>query len=230
MVGNGNEVAFRSATELAASIRSGEIASREVLEVFLDRIDRLDKSVNSVVTIDADRARKEARAADDAVARGGSRGAGGGGLGPLHGVPMTVKDSWQTAGMRTTSGAPELSGLVPEIDAWPVHRLRRAGAAIFGKTNLPIYAGDFQSYNEVFGTTNNPWDRSRTPGGSSGGSAAALAAGFVPLEFGSDIGGSLRAPAHFCGVFSHQPSLDLVPQRGSGPPPTPAIPVRGAPA
>jgi amidase len=108
-----------------------------------------------------------------------------------------------------------------------VQRLKAAGAIILGKTNVPVALRDWQSYNDVYGTTNNPWDLSRSPGGSSGGSAAALAAGFVPLEFGSDIGGSLRAPAHFCGVFSHKPSLDLVPQRGSGPPQTPAIPVRG---
>src|SRR5206468_12260865 len=133
-----------------------------------------------------------------------------------------VKDSWQTAGMRTTSGAPELAEFVPDIDAWPVERLRSAGAVIFGKTNLPIYAGDFQSYNDVFGTTNNPWDLSRTPGGSSGGSAAALASGFSPLELGSDIGGSIRLPSHMSGVMGHKPSYAIVPAHGQipGPPGT----------
>jgi amidase len=127
----------------------------------------------------------------------------------------------------TTWGNPKFKDWRPEVDALAVQRLKAAGAIILGKTNVPVALRDWQSYNDVYGTTNNPWDLSRSPGGSSGGSAAALAAGFVPLEFGSDIGGSLRAPAHFCGVFSHKPSLDLVPQRGSGPPQTPAIPVRG---
>jgi amidase len=127
----------------------------------------------------------------------------------------------------TTWGNPKFKDWRPEVDALAVQRLKAAGAIILGKTNVPVALTDWQSYNDVYGTTNNPWDLSRSPGGSSGGSAAALAAGFVPLEFGSDIGGSLRAPAHFCGVFSHKPSLDLVPQRGSGPPQTPAIPVRG---
>jgi amidase len=133
---------------------------------------------------------------------------------------MTVKDSFQTAGMRTTSGAPELSAFIPQEDAWPVARLRDAGAIIFGKTNLPIYAGDMQTYNEVFGTTNNPHDLSRTPGGSSGGSAAALACGFTPLELGSDIGGSIRLPSHMSGVAGHKPSFGIVPAHGQipGPP------------
>jgi amidase len=135
---------------------------------------------------------------------------------------MTIKDSFSTAGMRTTSGAPELSDHVPDEDAWPVAALRRAGAVIFGKTNLPIYAGDMQSYNEVFGTTTNPWDHDRTPGGSSGGSAAALAARLTPLELGSDIGGSIRLPAHMSGVYGHKPSFGIVPAHGQipGPPGT----------
>src|SRR5262249_2703199 len=162
-----------------------------------------------------DRARKEADEADAALARGEIRG-------PLHGVPITIKDSFQTKGMRTTSGAPELSGFIPTEDAWPVARLRETGAVIYGKTNLPIYAGDLQSYNEVFGTTNNPHDVSRTPGGSSGGSAAALACGFTPLELGSDIGGSIRLPSHMSGVVGHKPSYGIVPAHGQipGPPGT----------
>ena len=209
------DLVYRSASDLAARISSGELASREVLEAFLERVGSHDGPVNSVVTIDAERARSEAHAADEAVASGAP-------LGPLHGVPMTVKDSWQTAGMRTTSGAPELADFVPEVDAWPVARLRAAGAVIFGKTNLPIYAGDFQSYNEVFGTTNNPFDLTRTPGGSSGGSAAALACGFTPLELGSDIGGSIRLPSHMSGVVGHKPSYGIVPAHGQipGPPGT----------
>ncbi|MEW6300674.1 MAG: amidase [Thermodesulfobacteriota bacterium] len=210
-----SELAYSTAVDIAKRIRRREVSSREVLDYFLERVDRLDKRINSVVTIDAERARAEADAADAALARGEVRG-------PLHGVPMTVKDSFQTAGMRTTSGAPELADFVPQEDAWPVARLREAGAIIFGKTNLPIYAGDLQSYNEVFGTTNNPYDLSRTPGGSSGGSAAALACGFTPLELGSDIGGSIRLPAHMSGVTGHKPSYGIVPAHGQipGPPGT----------
>jgi amidase len=209
------ELAFLSAIEIANQIREHKISSRETLDYFLARIDVLDGPINSVVTIDAVRARREADAADAALARGETRG-------PLHGVPMTVKDSFQTAGMLTTSGAPELSAFVPEEDAWPVARLREAGAIIFGKTNLPIYAGDMQTYNEVFGTTNNPHDVSRTPGGSSGGSAAALACGFTPIELGSDIGGSIRLPSHMSGVAGHKPSYGIVPAHGQipGPPGT----------
>jgi amidase len=209
------ELAYLSAIDIAGKIRKREISSREATDYFLARVASLDKRINSVVTIDAERARKEADAADAATARGEARG-------PLHGVPMTVKDSFQTKGMRTTSGAPELANYIPDEDAWPVARLREAGAIIFGKTNLPIYAGDLQSYNEVFGTTNNPHDVSRTPGGSSGGSAAALAAGFTPLELGSDIGGSIRLPSHMSGVAGHKPSYGIVPAHGQipGPPGT----------
>lgn len=210
-----SELAYATAIDLAKKIRQREVSSREVLDLFLERVATLDKRINSVVTIDAERARAEADAADGALARGEVRG-------PLHGVPMTIKDSFQTAGMRTTSGAPELSDFIPQEDAWPVARLRAAGAIIFGKTNLPIYAGDLQSHNEVFGTTNNPYDLLRTPGGSSGGSAAALACGFTPLELGSDIGGSIRLPSHMSGVVGHKPSYGIVPAHGQipGPPGT----------
>jgi amidase len=210
-----SELGYATATELARRIRAKEVSSREVLTELLDRVDRLDGPVNSVVTLDADRALAEADRADEITARGW-------GQGPLHGVPMTIKDSWQTAGLRTTSGAPELRDYVPAEDAWPVARLREAGAIVFGKTNLPIYAGDFQSYNELFGTTSNPYDLARSPGGSSGGSAAALACGFTPLELGSDIGGSIRLPAHMSGVMGHKPSYGIVPAHGQipGPPGT----------
>jgi amidase len=210
-----SKLAYTSAIAIAKQIRQRKISSREALDYFLARVEALDKSINSVVTVDADRARAEADKADAELARGEVRG-------PLHGVPMTIKDSLQTAGMRTTSGAPELAGFVPTEDAWPVARMRQAGAIIFGKTNLPIYAGDLQSYNEVFGTTNNPYDLSRTPGGSSGGSAAALACGFTPLEVGSDIGGSIRLPSHMSGIVGHKPTYGIVPAHGQipGPPGT----------
>lgn len=202
-----------SAIELAAAIRAREVSSREALTHFVERVDRLDGPLNSVVTRDVERAFRAASAADDAAAAGGATA-------PLHGVPITIKDSYMTEGVRTTSGAPELSEHIAAEDAAPVASLRRAGAVIWAKTNLPIYAGDMQTYNEVFGTTNNPWDIERTPGGSSGGSAAALAARFTPLEVGSDIGGSIRLPAHMSGVLGHKPSYGIVPAHGQipGPP------------
>src|SRR5689334_5110646 len=163
-------------------------------------------------------ARAAADAADAALSTGERR--------TLLGVPMTV-EHYAVAGLPTTRGDPRYKDWNADDDALVVQRLKAAGAVILGKTNVPLNLADWQSFNEVYGTTNNPWDLSRTPGGSSGGSAAALAAGFVPLELGSDIGGSLRAPAHFCGVCSHKPSLELIPERGSGPPQTPPGPVRG---
>ncbi len=207
------ELHERSALELATAIREGEVASREVLDHLLDRIEKLDGPINAVVTLDRERAVAEAKRADDATARGDD-------LGPLHGVPITVKDAFSTAGMRTTSGAPMLAEHIPDTDAAPVAALRRAGCIVFGKTNLPMFAGDMQTYNDVFGVTNNPYDLDRTPGGSSGGAGAALACGFTPLELGSDIGGSIRIPAHMCGVVGHKPSHGIVPSTGHipGPP------------
>ena len=204
---------WMSARELAAGIRAGDLSSREVLDHLVERIERLDGPINSVVRWDLERARAAADEADRAVARGDD-------LGPLHGVPMTIKDSFQTEGCITTSGSPDLADYVPAQDAWPVARLREAGAIPFAKTNLPLFAGDIQSYNEVYGTTNNPHHLERTPGGSSGGSAAALAMGFTPIELGSDIGGSIRVPAHYSGVVGHKPSFGIVPGHGQipGPP------------
>src|SRR5438105_901463 len=212
-------LAYRTAGELATALADREISARELLDAVISRIEALDPKINAVVVRDFDRARAAADAADAALARGERR--------PLLGLPMTVKEAFHVAGLPTTWGNPKFKDWKAEVDALAVQRLKAAGAIILGKTNVPINLRDWQSYNEVYGTTNNPWDLSRSPGGSSGGGAAALAAGFVPLEFGSDIGGSLRAPAHFCGVFSHKPSLHLVPQRGAGPPKIPANPVRG---
>ncbi len=199
-----------SAHDLAAAIRGREISASEALAHQVERIERLDGPINSVVQWDLDRARLAASAADEAVASGDD-------LGPLHGVPITIKDSFQTEGCITTSGAPELAEFVPDEDAAPVARLRDAGAIPFAKTNLPIFAGDIQTFNDVYGTTNNPHDPERTPGGSSGGSAAALAMGFTALELGSDIGGSIRVPAHYSGVSGHKPSYGIVPAHGQIP-------------
>ncbi|MDJ0767210.1 MAG: amidase [Ilumatobacter sp.] len=205
-----NDLHWWSATDLAAAIRGHEVTARDALEHLVARVEQLDGPINAVVQWDLERARTAADAADAALAAGEA-------LGPLHGVPMTIKDSFQTEGCITTSGAPELADHVPDHDAWPVARLRNAGAIPFAKTNLPIFAGDIQSYNEVYGTTNNPHDVTRTAGGSSGGSAAALAMGFTPLEVGSDIGGSIRVPAHYSGVMGHKPSYGIVPAHGQIP-------------
>ena len=203
------ELHWRSAGELAEAIRARDVSSLEVLDHLVERIERLD-SGNAVVAFDVERARAAADTADTAVMRGDE-------LGPLHGVPMTIKDSFSTVGCVTTSGAPQLADHVPTTDATPVARLREAGAIPFAKTNLPIFAGDIQSFNDVYGTTDNPYDASRTCGGSSGGAAAALAMGFTPIELGSDIGGSIRVPAHYSGVAGHKSSYGLVPGHGQIP-------------
>ena len=201
------ELVFASATDLVAWLQRGELSSAELLEALLERIDQVNGPVNAMVTIDADAARERARAADDERARGEAGGA-------LHGLPITIKDCFETAGIRTTAGAPFLADYVPQRDADAVGRLRGAGANVFAKTNLPFLTADGQAYNEVAGQTNNPWDLSRTPGGSSGGAAAALAAGMTPLDLGSDIAGSIRIPASFCGVYGLKPSYGLIPLRG----------------
>ena len=208
--------AHASATRLCAALRAGEVSSRELLELYLSRIEAGDPALNAVVTLDAERARGLAGEADTAWARSEPAG-------PLAGLPITIKDTIETGGLRTTAGAPWFSRHVPERDATAVSRLKAAGAIVFGKTNCPLLGGDAQSENVVFGTTGNPWALDRSPGGSSGGSAAALAAGLTTLELGSDIGGSVRNPAHYCGVYGHKPSSGLIPTRGHIPPPPGAL-------
>lgn len=207
------DIATATAAELGQAIRHRQISSRELLDGLLSRADRVNPAINAIVAWDVDRATAAANAADDATASGNATG-------PLHGLPMTVKDVFETAGLVTTSGAVALANHVPQADALGVARLRHAGAIIFGKTNTPEYAGDWQTYNDVYGRTSNPWDLTRTTGGSSGGAAAAVAAGLTPLEFGSDIGGSIRNPAHYNGVYGLKPSWGIVPVRGHipGPP------------
>jgi amidase len=202
-----NASAFLPASELAAAIRAKRISSRELLEAYLARIERINPSINAVVTLDAGRALDAAAAADAATAAGDD-------LGPLHGIPVTIKDAIETAGIRSTGGASELSRHVPAVDAPAVARLKQAGAIVFGKTNVPRWSADIQTYNDLFGTTNNPWDTSRTTGGSSGGAAAAVAAALTSFELGTDIGGSIRIPSGYCGVFGHKPSYGVVSQRG----------------
>lgn len=211
--------AYPRAADLIEALANKTVSSRELVDDAIARIEALDSKINAVVVRDFAAARAAATAADEALARGERR--------PLLGLPMTIKEQFNVAGLPTTWGEAQFKDWRPAEDALPVTRLKAAGAIILGKTNVPLNLSDWQSYNEIYGTTNNPWDLTRTPGGSSGGSAAALAAGFVALELGSDIAGSLRTPAHFCGVYAHKPSLDLVPQRGGGPPGTPMIPARG---
>jgi amidase len=200
-----------SATALARRIRRRQTSAVAVMEAHLRRIERWNPAVNAVVTLDADAALAQAQAADDALAEERL-------WGPLHGVPVTVKDQFATAGLRTTYGLPHYRDFVPDADAVTVGRLRRAGALLVGKTNLPLASYDWQSNNPQFGRTANPWALSRTPGGSSGGSAAALAAGFTPLELGADVAGSIRVPSHFCGVAGLRPTEDTLPLDGILPP------------
>ncbi|HET6874124.1 MAG TPA: amidase family protein [Acidimicrobiales bacterium] len=202
-----DEICLQPATELARSIRRRELSSRELLDMYLGRIERLNPDLNAVVTIEAERAQEEAERADEATAAGRP-------VGPLHGLPITIKDAIEVGGMRSTGGSFALADHVPVADGPAVSRLRQAGAIVFGKTNVPEWSGDIQTYNPLFGTTNNPWDLSVTPGGSSGGPAAAVAAGLTSFELGTDIGGSIRIPSSFCGVCGHKPSYGIVSQRG----------------
>ena len=209
---------FGTAREALRAMRTGVISCRELMERVYQRVHRLNPKVNAFLTLLEDQARERARQADEALAARRYWGA-------LHGLPILIKDSFSTAGVRTTCGSRLLEKHVPAEDAVAVARLKAAGAIVIGKTNLPEFASDLQSYNALAGTTNNPWDAGRTPGGSTGGGAAALAAGFGFLELGSDIGGSIRTPSHFCGVYGHKPTLNLVPTRGHIPPPPGAVPV-----
>ncbi|MDG2334975.1 MAG: amidase [Myxococcota bacterium] len=199
--------AFASATELASKIQAKEVGCLELLDYFLARVERFNPELNAIVVQDTERARARAREADEALARGES-------WGPLHGVPMTIKESYNVAGTPTTNGRPDMKDNIAPEDALSVQRLKAAGVVLFGKTNVPLNLADFQSYNEIYGTTQNPWNLERIPGGSSGGSAAALAAGLTGFDTGSDIGGSIRNPAHYCGVFGHKPTWGLLPPRG----------------
>ncbi|MGH7389627.1 MAG: amidase [Candidatus Rokuibacteriota bacterium] len=201
------DVPFRTAGQLAAAIRRKKGGCLELLDLYLARVEKYDPALNAIVVRDFERARRRARAADRALARGEV-------WGPLHGVPMTIKESYDVAGLPTTWGVPAYKSNVATRNAVVVDRLLGAGAVLFGKTNVPLYLADWQSFNAIYGTTNNPWDVSRAPGGSSGGAAAALAAGLTALEAGSDIGSSIRNPAHFCGVYGHKPTWGIVPRSG----------------
>jgi amidase len=206
-----DDVAFCDATALVDKLKNREFSCLELLEHYIARTQRHNPAVNAIVVTQLDAARERAVAADAAIARGEC-------WGPLHGLPITVKESFDLTGLPTTWGRPALRDNIATSDAVACQRLQATGAIIFGKTNVPLSLADIQSYNEIYGTTNNPHDLSRSPGGSSGGSAAAMAAGLTGLEMGSDIGGSIRNPAHYCGVFGHKPTWGILPMRGHAPP------------
>jgi len=214
-----SDLDYASIADLAAALQARKLSAIELLEVVIARIETLDSRINAMVVRDFERARIAAKEADAMLARGDTR--------PLLGIPVSLKEPFNVEGLPTTWGMPKFRDFMPAADALVVTRLKQAGAVILGKTNIPIGLREFQSYNEIYGTTNNPYDLARSPGGSSGGCAAALAAGFGPLSIGSDIGGSIRVPAHFCGVFGHKPTLGLMPQRGYAMPPAPAVPNQG---
>ncbi|MBE9108542.1 amidase [Nodosilinea sp. LEGE 07298] len=205
-----SDLVFRPAHELAKLIRDREISAVEVLNAYLTQIARHNPKLNAICTLDEDNALTCAQQADEALASGES-------WGPLHGVPVTIKDIFETAGLRTTAGYVPLKDYVPQADATAVARLRNAGAVILGKTNMAELAGDYQSTNSLFPRVNNPWNLDYTPGGSSGGSAAAVAAGLSPLDLGNDIAGSVRQPAHFCGVYGLKPTERRISTAGTIP-------------
>ena len=202
---------YSTIVDINEALQARRISASELVDHTIARIETLDRRLNAVVVRDFERAREAAAAADVALTSGERR--------PLLGVPMTIKEAFNIRGLPTTWGIPQFRDFMPDEDALVVSRLKSAGAVMLGKTNVPMALADFQSYNDIYGTTNNPWDIARSPGGSSGGSAAAVAAGFGPLSFGSDIGGSLRTPAHFCGVYAHKPTFGIVPLRGYNSPP-----------
>jgi amidase len=207
---------FKSATELSAALAAKKVSAVELAQDAIGRIERHDGKINAICVRDFSRALDAAHAADAARGRGETK--------PLLGIPLTVKESYNVAGLPTTWGFPPQKDFRPSEDALSISRVKEAGGVILGKTNVPVGLGDWQSYNDIYGTTNNPFDLGRTPGGSSGGSSAALAAGYGPLSLGSDIGGSLRVPAFHCGVYAHKPTFALVPSRGHTPPPFPPLP------
>src|SRR5947208_3800370 len=202
------DIVFSSTTQLAAAIRTGHVSATEVLEAHLAQIDTHNAALNAIVTMDAERGRERAREAVEALARGQV-------WGPLHGVPFTLKDAHATAGMRTTTGFPPLADYVPKVDSTVTARLKAAGGILIGKTNVHVMLADpAQTNNPIFGRTNNPWNIERTPGGSSGGAAAALASGMTPFDIGTDLSSSIRIPAHFCGMFGLKPTEQRVPLTG----------------
>ena len=205
-----DDVDFATAGEVAAAIKTKRISSVELTRRMFDRIDKYNPKLNAFTYLMREQALAQAREADQALSRGRQ-------LGAFHAVPICIKECFGVKGQPDTWGIPALKDSKAPANAAAVDRLLNSGAVLIGGTNVPNLLMDWQSYNEIYGTTNNPWDLSRTPGGSSGGSAAALAAALAYLSVGSDLGGSLRVPAGFCGIYSHKPTLDLVNMRGHVP-------------
>jgi amidase len=201
------DLVFKSALELGRLLKRRKISSKELLQACLDQYARHNDSVNAVILTDIDRALRAAVAADRRLKKGAT-------LGPFDGVPMTAKESFDWSGHPSTWGDPKYRNNIAKVDAVALKRMTDAGAIMYGKTNVPLLLSDWQSFNEIYGTTNNPWDLTRSPGGSSGGAAAALATGMSALEIGSDIGASIRNPAHYCGIYGHKPTYGVVPYRG----------------
>src|SRR5947208_13615722 len=206
----GDGIISAAAGELAEAIRTKRLSSKAVVEAHLDRIAKVNPKLNAIVQLTADAARKEADEADAALARGQIKG-------PRHGVPVTIKDTLETAGVICTGGTKGRASFVPKADGTAVARLRAAGGIILGKTNVPELAAAAESDNLVYGRTNNPYDLTRTPGGSTGGEAAIIAAGGSPLGLGTDAGGSIRIPAHYCGLAAIKPNSRRVPRTGQFP-------------
>jgi amidase len=201
------QIPFATAIELAQAIREGKLSSRHCLEVLVARMEQINPMLNAVVYTDLEKARARADEADVAISAGQI-------WGPLHGVPMTIKENNDVKGMPITMGNLKHKDRVSPQSEVAVQRLQDAGVVVFGKTNLPLDAMDVQSYNEIYGSTGNPWDLAKTPGGSSGGGSAAVACGITPIELGGDVGGSIRIPAAFTGIYGHKPTFGLIPKSG----------------
>ena len=204
-----SKVVFTSASKQASLIREGSLKVTDLLELHFEQIDKLNSKINAIIWQDREAAYNLAKLLESEISNNEVRG-------PLHGVPVTIKESFDLAGAPSTWGNPALKDNLAVSDSDAVLRLKKAGAIVFGKTNVPYDLAEWQSFNQIYGTTNNPWDITRTPGGSSGGSAAALATGMTSLEVGSDIGSSIRNPAHYCGVFGHKPTFNVVSTKGHG--------------
>ncbi len=202
-----SDLMLKTAEELSELIRTRTVSSRELLDEAVARFEAFNPTVNAITEHKIEEAQKAAMNADEATARGES-------IGVLHGLPATIKEAYDWVGTPSTWGNPEWINNFPERNSPSVERLLDAGAIIWAKTNVPFMLSDWQSFNDIYGCTNNPWDLNRTPGGSSGGSAVSLATGMSALEIGSDIGASIRNPAHYCGVFGHKPTMGLIPQTG----------------
>ncbi len=225
---SGSELVFKSATELVRLIGDRDLSSVELVQAYLQQIEAVNPQLNAVITLDAEGALARAKAADEALADGDTPSESlRERLGVLHGLPMTIKDAFATAGIRTTFGNPQMVSYIPDRDADAVATLKQAGAILLGKTNIPTHSYDWQCQHPTAGRANNPWNQECTPGGSSGGAAAAVAAGLTPWELGSDLAGSIRLPAHFCGICGFRPTEGMISYQGHSVMPGESLTMRG---